>query len=116
MNIEQIAKICHETNRAYCDSIGDASQKPWDEADQWQRDSATRGVRYALDNRNAPASAQHDAWLNDKTRDGWIYGPVKDATKKEHPCMVPYLDLPQEQRIKDHLFKAVVRAFIEAGN
>jgi hypothetical protein len=28
--------------------------------------------------------------------------------------MVPYKDLPLEQRIKDHLFKAVVRAFVEA--
>ena len=63
---------------------------------------------------NAAASAQHEAWLSDKVREGWKLGPVKDATKKEHPCMVPYKDLPLEQRIKDHLFKAVVRAFVEA--
>jgi RyR domain len=114
MNVEQIARICHETNRAYCQTIGDESQKTWELADQWQRDSAIRGVEYALANPNAPASAQHDAWLSDKARDGWKYGPVKDAEKKEHPCFVSYSELPIEQRLKDHLFKAIVRAFREA--
>src|SRR5579863_941844 len=114
MNIKQVARICHETNRAYCLSIDDPSQNPWEFAEEWQRESAIKGVEFAIANPDAPASAQHEAWLNDKTRDGWIFGPVKDPTKKEHPCMVPYADLPLEQRIKDHLFKGVVRAFVEA--
>lgn len=115
MNIEQIARVCHAANREYCASIGDDSQKAWPEAEQWQRDSAIKGVRYALANQDAPAAAQHDAWLRDKEADGWKYGPVKDADKKEHPCFVSYSELPQEQRIKDHLFKAVVRSFVEAN-
>jgi hypothetical protein len=114
MNNEQIARVCHETNKGYCESIGDNSQKSWDEAEQWQRDSAIKGVAFALVNPNAPASSQHDAWLADKKRDGWKYGAVKDPVKKEHPCFVSYEELPIEQRLKDHLFKAVVRAFVEA--
>ncbi len=114
MKVEQIARICHETNAAFCRAIGDDSQKPWDEAEDWQRQSAVRGVAYALSNPDAPASAQHEAWLEDKLRDGWKYGTVKDSDKKEHPCIVDYEDLPLEQRIKDHLFKGVVRAFVEA--
>jgi hypothetical protein len=109
--MEQIARICHETKRAYCETIGDATQKPWDEAEQWQRDSAIKGVSFAISTPNAPASTQHDAWLADKQKDGWKYGPVKDAAKKEHPCFVPYNQLPAEQRTKDYLFKAVVGAF-----
>ena len=112
MNKEQIARVCHETNKAFCETIGDNTQKPWDEAEQWQRDSAIKGVQFALDNPNAPASAQHDAWLTDKIEAGWKYGPVKDPVKKEHPCMVPYDELPEDQRIKDHLFKGVVHAFV----
>ena len=110
----QIAQVCHEANRAFCESIGDASQKPWDDAEEWQRDSALRGVGFALSHPDAPASSQHDAWLADKERDGWKFGPVKDASIKEHPCMVPYEALPIEQRLKDHLFRAIVRAFAEA--
>lgn len=115
MNIEQVARICHETNKAYCDSIGDPSQKSWDEAEQWQRDSAINGVKFSIDNPAAPASAQHDAWLADKARDGWKFGTIKNADAKEHPCMVPYEQLPQEQRLKDHLFKGIVRSFQESA-
>lgn len=109
--IEQIAKVAHETNRAFCESIGDPSQKPWDQAEQWQRESAMKGVEFALSNPDAPAAAQHEAWLADKTADGWRYGAVKNSETKEHPCFLPYSQLPVEQRLKDYLFKAVVAAF-----
>jgi hypothetical protein len=114
-SIDQIALVCHETNRAYCATLGDYSQKPWEEAENWQRISAIRGVEFALANPNSPASAQHEEWLKEKEREGWKYGPVKDASKKEHPCFVPYHQLPHEQRVKDFLFKSVVRAFVLAS-
>src|SRR5271170_1003734 len=85
LNVEQIAIVCHETNASFCRTIGDISQKPWDEAEEWQKTSARKGVIFSLLNRNAPASSQHDAWLADKYRDGWKYGPVKNASIKEHP-------------------------------
>ncbi|MDE2104906.1 MAG: hypothetical protein KGL39_47150 [Patescibacteria group bacterium] len=110
MSPHQIAQVCHEANREYCRLIGDYSQEHWDRAEQWQRDSAVRGVEYALSNPEASASAQHEAWLADKLRDGWKYGSVKDPEKKEHPCCVPYDELPVEQRRKDSLFKAVVKS------
>lgn len=110
MTIEQIAKVCHEANRAYCESIGDASQKPWDDAADWQRDSAIKGVAFAIVNPDAPASAQHDSWLADKIAAGWVYGPTKSEETKEHPCVVPYDELPPEQQAKDYLFKSIVFA------
>ena len=114
MHVEKVAKVCHETNRAYCETIGDTSQKSWADAEQWQRDSAIKGVEYALANPHAAPSAQHEAWLNDKTAAGWKYGPVKDVEKKEHPCCVPYSQLPVEQKVKDFLFRGVVQAFRDA--
>lgn len=115
MNITQVAKVCHETNRAYCQSIGDASQKPWNEAEQWQRDSAIKGVEFKIANPGAAPSAQHDAWTADKIAAGWRFGAVKDAEAKTHPCLVPYEQLPAEQRIKDYLFIGVVSAFQKAA-
>lgn len=117
MNIEQIACVAHETNRAYCESMGDHSQKPWDESPEWQKDSARNGVRFHLKCHKAgappAASAAHDAWLADKVADGWKFGPVKDAEKKEHPCCVPYEQLPPEQQLKDHLFTSIVAAYVK---
>jgi len=37
MDIEGIAKICYEANRAYCQEIGDDSFVPWEDAPGWQR-------------------------------------------------------------------------------
>lgn len=105
-----IALICHEANRLFCRVTGDWSQKHWDDAEQWQRDSALKGVEFAIANPDAPASAQHDAWMQDKLDDGWVYGPVKDAALKTHPCIIPYDGLPLEQRMKDHLFRNIVTA------
>ena len=110
LTISDIAKACHEANRALCAALGDNSQVPWEEAPAWQRDSAINGVQFNLDNPAAPASASHDSWLAEKEATGWKYGPVKDAEKKEHPCFVPYEQLPKEQQAKDHLFKAVCGA------
>lgn len=114
MDIQQIARVCHDANASYCRSIGDQSQKSWEGAEDWQRQSAIKGVQFAIDNPSAPASAQHNSWLADKEADGWKFGTVKDPAKKEHPCIVPYEQLPLEQRVKDHLFKAIVRSFVDS--
>lgn len=108
--VEGIARTCHEANRSYCRMLGDESQAVWELAPEWQRESARNGVRFALANPGAPPSASHDSWLEEKRAAGWKYGPVKDPEKKEHPCFVPYEQLPLEQRRKDHLFQAVARA------
>ena len=112
---EQIAKVCHEANRAYCETISDFSQKPWDQAEEWQRESARNGVLFALKElqagREPSPRAQHEAWMADKAVAGWKYGPIKDPQKKEHPCMVPYDELTGLQKIKDSIFLAIVGAF-----
>jgi hypothetical protein len=106
----EIARVCHEVNRAYCASIGDHSQPAWEAAPDWQQKSAITGVEFTLANPDAKPSASHESWLAEKMRDGWKYGPVKDPVKKQHPCFVPYGELPPEQKSKDYLFQAVVRA------
>ena len=110
MEIEAIAKVAHETNRAYCQSIGDNTQMPWDQAPMWQKTSAVSGVQFHLDNPTAGPSGSHESWPKEKLAAGWKYGPVKDADKKEHPCCVEYSLLPVEQQVKDALFVGVVHA------
>lgn len=110
LTIENIARVCHEANRAYCLTIGDDSQPSWDEAPDWQRTSAVNGVLFIRENPAAEPSASHESWLREKEATGWKYGPVKDAVKKEHPCYVPYDELPETQRRKDALFVNIVWA------
>lgn len=106
----QIAEVAHEVNRAYCWALGDVSQKPWAEAPDWQRTSAVNGVNFHLTNPDAGPDHSHAEWLAEKEAAGWKYGPVKDEAKKEHPCFVPYDQLPSDQKAKDYIFQAVVHA------
>lgn len=110
MTIESIATIAHEANRAYCQTIGDDSQPPWGDAPQWQRDSAIQGVRFHMANPDAGPEGSHKSWMDQKIADGWVYGEVKDAEAKTHPCMVDYHNLPDEQQAKDYLFTGIVHA------
>jgi hypothetical protein len=112
--IYAIARVAHEANRAWCLAAGDASNLPWEDAPEWQRKSAFNGVRFVLENPDAPASANHDAWSKEKIADGWIYGEAKDPEKKTHPCLVGFEALPPHQQAKDRLFRAVVLALREA--
>lgn len=105
-----IARVAHEINRAYCESLGDDSQVSWYDAPEWQRDSVIEGVKMHMRNPDATPEASHEAWMAKKKSDGWVYGAVKDADAKTHPCMVPFNMLPPEQRSKDYIFRAVVHA------
>lgn len=106
--IEAIARVCHDANKAWCEAHGDDSQLPWEHAKGWQRNSAMKGVEFALQGRT-PAE-QHQAWCEEKLGDGWVEGPVKDPDAKTHPCLVPYEQLDTWQRTKDALFLGVVHA------
>lgn len=111
---ELVARIAHEANRHYCVSIGDTSQAPWEAAEEWQRTSAINGVRFVVDNPDAPDSATHDSWMAEKVAAGWVHGSEKNAEAKTHPCIVPFDQLPIEQQRKDRLFRSVVTAALSA--
>lgn len=110
--IKAAAIMAHETNRAYCALLGDDSQVSWEAAPQWQQDSAIAGVNAINRDPTTTPEQSHEGWLAQKESDGWVYGEVKDAEAKTHPCMVAYRDLPEDQRFKDSLFGAVVRLIL----
>jgi hypothetical protein len=44
---------------------------------------------------------RHDGWREHKERDGWSYGPVRDDVARQHPCLVEYATLSEEEKEKD---------------
>jgi hypothetical protein len=112
IQIEYIARGAHEVNRSWCQLTGDHSQVPWEEAPDWQRDSARKGVMSVLRGEHSP-QASHESWMAERAAQGWTYGAVKDPVAKTHPCMVAYDALPPEQQYKDTLFVEVVRALAD---
>lgn len=108
--IEKIAKVTHITNKAWCEVNNDYSQVEWENAPEWQRESAIDGVKFHLENKAASPSASHDNWMQQKIADGWVYGKEKDENLKTHPCIVPFSSLPKHQQIKDILFRNIVHS------
>lgn len=110
--IERIARACHEVNRGYCVSLADLSQPAWEDAPEWQKSSARIGVRKILSGDVRRPQDSHDSWHEQKVLDGWSYGPVKDPVLKQHPCMVPFDELPATQQFKDTLFLLTARSML----
>ncbi len=49
----------------------------------------------------ALAEYEHLRWLRKKELDGWVYAAERNNKKKHHPLMVPFKDLPKEEKRKD---------------
>lgn len=43
----------------------------------------------------------HEVWAASRVAAGWTYGPVRDDARKQTPCLVPYADLPEEEKEYD---------------
>ena len=112
LKIEDIAKICHEANKALCESMGDFSQAQWAASPAWQKGSAVAGVQNVIDNPSATPEDSHKSWLAMKEAEGWQYGEVKNPELLRHPCMVDYDELSEDQRVKDELFLSICKALI----
>jgi hypothetical protein len=89
-----IAMVCREANRAWGEANDGLTQPHWWDAPDWQMSSAIDGVIHALKYPDAEPEDSHQNWWANKIADGWVYGEVKDAVAKTHPCMVPYDQLP----------------------
>lgn len=43
----------------------------------------------------------HEVWAESRVHQGWTHGDKRDDTLKTHPCLVPYEDLPEEEKEYD---------------
>lgn len=43
----------------------------------------------------------HENWARQRISEGWQYGEQRDDGKKEHPCLVPYEQLPESEKVYD---------------
>jgi ryanodine receptor 2 len=43
----------------------------------------------------------HEVWSKTRIEQGWSYGKQRDDYKKHHPCLIPYDDLTEEEKVFD---------------
>ena len=58
----------------------------------------------------------HERWSFNRMSEGWVYGPVRDDSKKETPCLVPYEELPEIEKEYDrNTAKTTLKSIIALG-
>lgn len=49
----------------------------------------------------AMAKNVHEVWAETRIEQGWTFGPERNDSLKHHPCLIPYEELPEEEREYD---------------
>jgi DNA-binding transcriptional MerR regulator len=108
---EDIARVVHAAQRELQIIQGDpVPSPPWDDAPDYQVRQAIAGVQEVLRNPQLTAEESQKLWQDRMRADGWTYSQEKNHARKTHPNLVPWDALPAEQKLKDQLFVAIIRA------
>ena len=58
----------------------------------------------------------HEIWSQTRISQGWTYGPERNDSEKKHPCLVPYEELPEEEKLYDrNTSTETLKFIIKAG-
>ena len=49
----------------------------------------------------AMAKNVHEVWAKTRIAQGWQYGPERNDDEKRHPMLIPYEELPEEEKVYD---------------
>ncbi len=66
------------------------------------------------ENQELLAKLEHSRWYAERRLNGWQYGTTRDDTRKIHPCLVPYDDLPENEKDKDRTNIADLQNFFSS--
>ncbi|HMT91934.1 RyR domain-containing protein [uncultured Thiothrix sp.] len=58
----------------------------------------------------------HEVWAQQRLNDGWTYGAERDDAKKLHPCLVPYDNLAESEKVYDrNTAREVLKVILASG-
>lgn len=58
----------------------------------------------------------HETWAQGRLNDGWVLGPQRSDTLKQHPCLIPYDDLPESEKDYDrHTAIGTLKTILKLG-
>lgn len=58
----------------------------------------------------------HEVWSASRISQGWTYGPQRNDAQKTHPCLVPYEQLPEQEKDYDrHTALGTLKLILKLG-
>jgi len=110
MTIKELTKILYEATRLEAEwSHRTIVPEVWEKRDEKFRKQMIELIgRYMKMEKLPTPEEAHNSWMESYFKMGWKYGDVRDPVAKLHPDLVPYYDLPLDEREKDAIFLAFV--------
>lgn len=108
MKVIIIGSVIHAALNAAMGALTGAAVVEWDATDDAYREKVVGAVQFAIDNPGLTPEQQHEQWREARIAEGWTLAEVHAAEKKQSPLLVPYAELPPEQRTKDALVHRLV--------
>jgi hypothetical protein len=108
--ISKIAKVCHQAEKSFAESLGDNSMVNWEESSLKIKEDTESKVISVINKENVLAEDLHIQWLDERIEEGWSYGSSIDYKKKTHPNMLPFSELEEYERKKYFLFVSIVKS------
>jgi len=58
----------------------------------------------------------HEVWAEERVAEGWQYGEKRDDEHKRHPCLIPYDELLDSEKMFDrNTAKATLKLIVKLG-
>jgi len=101
---KELAEIAKEDNRAAARripevlAIADMGITQDDVEGEPSADQIKAQIEYCLERL---AEAEHDGWVEQRVRNGWVFAKDRDDDLRHHPMIRKYDDLPRENKEKD---------------
>lgn len=109
-----IARVCHETNRALQNVLGDpCPSDPWDALSSDARQASIYGVHQAQQGKSP--EEMHDLWMSFMIDHGWKYGEKKNEVERTHPNILPFNHISEGEQLKDKIFLTIVHHLSEVS-
>jgi len=108
MKLAEVARMVHQTDKAYCESIGDYSNKNWEQAEPADKKRMEDIVQFYTDNPLAMDCSIHNVWIKAMVMDGWVKGDEFNPFTKTHPGIIKFEEIPFEQQVRATIIRRVI--------
>lgn len=105
---EKMARLIYEATRVEARwSKRSIVPERWEKRDIKFREQFVKIIDKYLSLKNLPTpNKAHQSWMKSYFKMGWKFGKTRDVNKKTHPDLLPFYELPQNERDKDAIFLA----------
>ena len=110
MTIEELTKTLYEATRLEAEwSHRTIVPERWEQRDEKFRKQMIELIGRYMEMEKLPTPEEaHNSWMESYFKMGWKYGEKRDPILKTHPDLVPYDNLPQDEKDKDAIFLILV--------